>query len=300
MTCRLPGRAAGLAQFYSSNDGSKSAHRLNRYGRWEKWEYSNAVTDAFEGRRISILGDSISTYEGYVPSGPGYRWYYNGQNCGVGSVEETWWMRLIEQTGMSLCANNSISGSYCASVIQNATLTGCSDVRIQGLAAKDGTSPDVIVIFMGMNDYHSRTLKGNWNSDVNVGDADDTTFSGAYAVMVSKIKTAYPAAKIYCCTLPYTSAYSEEPRLFDYNGFSVSRAEWNDVIRRVASYYECEIIEFEHCGINVENCPFYSGDDSVDDDGISGEGTSGRGMHPNARGHELLYLEAVKHFMSGK
>ena len=291
-----------LYQFYSSDDGSKSAHRTCIKGEWSRWEYSRNKTDSFQGKTVSIMGDSISTFKGYVPEGPGYRWYYTEGRDGVETVDQTWWKRLIDQTGMTLCVNNSVSSSYCSTGVKSGVLASASDERIEGLTAEDGTKPDVIIVFMGTNDYGRGVITGRWNRDTasNPDRVESSSFSGAYAVMIDKIKTLYPQAKVYCCTIPYSSRTSSHIRPSDINPAGVTRSEWNDIIRRIASYYECEVIEFEHCGIDAENLPFYSGDDAVDDDGIEEEGKTGRGLHPNARGHELLYLEALKHFMPEK
>lgn len=48
---------------------------------------------------LFIMGDSYSTFEGYVPDP--YEVYYSkstAENTDVNSVEQTWWMRLISCT----------------------------------------------------------------------------------------------------------------------------------------------------------------------------------------------------------
>lgn len=297
LICDVPGTPASRQQLFVSDRGNRTARRTWSDDQWGRWEYPNAITDGFVGKTVSILGDSVSTYKGYVPEGEGYRYYYNGKKSGVSSVDQTWWKRLIDQTGMVLCVNNSVSASCCVSAVDNGTVSASSDERIEGLTAADGTTPDVILVFMGTNDYGHGVQRGKWNCDNIPEKPNERYFSDSYALMLSKIKALYPEARVYCCTLPYTSRSVTFRRTTDHNRLSVTRSEWNDVIRRIASYYECEIIEFEHCGINGDNLPFYSGDDAVDEDGVTGEGSYGRGLHPNARGHELLYLEALKHFM---
>ena len=61
---------------------------------------------------VLILGDSFSTFEGYIPEG--YYIYYSEnpeKNTDVRKVEYTWWHRLIQETGSNLVLNNSWSGS---------------------------------------------------------------------------------------------------------------------------------------------------------------------------------------------
>ena len=61
---------------------------------------------------VLILGDSYSTFEGFIPQG--YDVYYQGDgsyDTGVTKVEETWWHQLITETEANLILNDSWSGS---------------------------------------------------------------------------------------------------------------------------------------------------------------------------------------------
>ena len=49
-----------------------------------------------EKRRISILGDSISTFAGYTPEEAVFYDSYVQWETGVKSVEDTWWMQVIK------------------------------------------------------------------------------------------------------------------------------------------------------------------------------------------------------------
>ena len=73
------------------------------------------LKEALGGKRISILGDSISTFPGYS-NNPEYNssiggnaLWYKGDNY-ITDVNETWWMQTINRTGMILNVNNSWSG----------------------------------------------------------------------------------------------------------------------------------------------------------------------------------------------
>jgi len=48
-------------------------------------------TSDFAGKTVSILGDSISTYKGYVPEG--YSCFYPYPTADLGDVNQTWWMQ---------------------------------------------------------------------------------------------------------------------------------------------------------------------------------------------------------------
>ncbi len=98
---------------------------------------------------ISILGDSISTLQGWVPQG--WRVHYEGEAHveGIQKPLDTWWGRVISKLGGHLVANSSFSGS---TVEGFGFPAGVSDERIAALAAH-GVLPDVVLVFMGINDY---------------------------------------------------------------------------------------------------------------------------------------------------
>ena len=72
---------------------------------------SNATA---QKKAVSILGDSYSTFEGYVTPETNEMWYYaksDRGNTDVADVTQTWWHQLISQQGWKLCVNNSYSGA---------------------------------------------------------------------------------------------------------------------------------------------------------------------------------------------
>lgn len=61
---------------------------------------------------ISIMGDSISTFESFNPDG--YCVFYDEQMQyinGLTLVNDTWWAQVIQALHGELCVNNSYSGS---------------------------------------------------------------------------------------------------------------------------------------------------------------------------------------------
>ena len=61
---------------------------------------------------VFILGDSISTFEGYIPEG-NWCWYFKSpqNDTDVCDVNETWWKLLLEATDSNMVLNCSFSGS---------------------------------------------------------------------------------------------------------------------------------------------------------------------------------------------
>ena len=65
-----------------------------------------------KSNRFMILGDSYSTFEGYIPEG--YKHYYGPiprPDIDVTRVEETWWHPLCEELSLNLVRNDSWSGA---------------------------------------------------------------------------------------------------------------------------------------------------------------------------------------------
>ena len=68
---------------------------------------------------VLIIGDSYSTFEGYIAEGcaPYYGRSERKPESDVSAVEETWWHRLIAENDANLLLNSSYSGT----TINNAT-----------------------------------------------------------------------------------------------------------------------------------------------------------------------------------
>lgn len=101
-----------------------------------------------EKRRISILGDSISTFAGYTPEEAVFYDSYVQWETGVKSVEDTWWMQVIKALDGELGTNHSLAGSM---VSGNLSTSAMSYERIEKLGANG--IPDIILISAGCNDW---------------------------------------------------------------------------------------------------------------------------------------------------
>ena len=146
-----------------------------------------------QGKTYSILGDSISTYEGYVPyqnKGNENKVYYPKGD--VDSVEKTWWKMLENKTGLTLIKNQSLGSSDVSTsndAYRASFVTRCTDL---------GDSPDYIFIYGGTNDiYHNREIGINHFFST-IEDLDTTKFADAYDKMLRLIKENYTDSKIIC------------------------------------------------------------------------------------------------------
>ncbi|MBQ6902581.1 MAG: hypothetical protein IJN71_06195, partial [Oscillospiraceae bacterium] len=68
---------------------------------------------------VFIIGDSYSTYEGYIPEG--YDFYYSDErkdNPIVNGVEKTWWNMLANENNLNIILNDSFSGSTICNTVR--------------------------------------------------------------------------------------------------------------------------------------------------------------------------------------
>lgn len=219
---------------------------------------NNAVKDSetemtLEGLGLSIMGDSISTYDGYIPEGFVVFYPQNGE---VKDVSQTWWMKLLDDTGMELCMNDSSSGSTCVgdSLDIDNPQYGCSGYRISLIAGKQGKMPDIIIVYMGTNDL----LKG-----IPLGDNDGTqlveegmveNFSDAYTLILDQLESNYPMAQIYCCTLaPIGDWGTDRPFVIFENHLGLTSEDYSERIQIIADNKGIPVINLLHCGIEIDN-----------------------------------------------
>ena len=146
---------------------------------------------------VSILGDSYSTFEGYLTPDTMDIWYFEGaqdaRRTDVKNVSETWWMQLIKKKNWKLEVNNSWSGStICYTGYRDEDYSRRSFItRVPALG-----SPDIILIFGGTNDSWANAPIGEFKySDWRR--ADLYTFRPAMACMLAKIKERYPTTDVY-------------------------------------------------------------------------------------------------------
>ena len=214
---------------------------------------------SLQGKKVSILGDSISTFTGTMPAD--YNVYYP-EHGDIPNASQTWWGQLLTNTGMVLCrnassANTDVTGN---SLALDGSAPGCSIRRLVDLRGTDGSSPDVIIIYMGINDFaRSRTL-GNFTAPGVQTEGEVMVFTDAYELMLQKIKALYPTASIYCCTLLERcdmEGNTGAPAV-NLNGDTV--ADFNTQIKAIAAAYGASVIDFYNCGINYTNLSLFTVD----------------------------------------
>lgn len=119
-----------------------------------------------ENKNIFIIGDSYSTYKGYIPEG--YSCYYSDERTDapiIKGVEKTWWKILAKENDLNIVFNDSYSGStICNTVREVFTIESSFVSRIDKYIAQDffaKNSIDTILIFGGTNDSWIDSPIGN-------------------------------------------------------------------------------------------------------------------------------------------
>lgn len=211
---------------------------------------------------ISFLGDSITTYEGwsnntdYNTTIGNNAVYYTSSKMGV---TDTWWHQTANELDYGLCVNNSWSAGRVTDT-KDGILSGVE--RASNLH-NDNTNvkPDVIVVYLGTNDI------GNGIS------SDD--FNSSYAEMLNVIKSAYPEAEVYCCTLLPESRTE---------GMDSELAAYNEIIRDLTESAGYNVIDFYE---SITDWDYTT--HTYDDNGLR--------VHPTANGMDKLaecVIETIK------
>ncbi len=144
-----------------------------------------------QGRKVSILGDSYSTFKGKIPEG--YAVFYPLQGNDVQNVEETWWSQLISECGYQLEMNNSYSGSTICNTGYNRQ--DYSDRAFVSRMNELG-NPDILFIFGGTNDAWANSPVGEYKYR-GIEKKDLYSFRPAMAYLLDGLRSLYPDTKVY-------------------------------------------------------------------------------------------------------
>ena len=177
---------------------------------------------------ISILGASTSTFDGfsncekYNSTIKNNAVYYPKSDF-LNDVNDTWWMKTINELGLKLCVNNSWSGS-CVTTEDGVCKAGCMGRATELHNDICGIEPDIIVLIIGGNDALRGYDIGEYNGVCDIYDPNNKTYIGdcnlfgqAYATMVHKVKSRYRDADIYVCSMMNWKPRKHNKSLIPYN-----------------------------------------------------------------------------------
>jgi len=144
---------------------------------------------------VSILGDSYSTFEGYLQPDTNEIWYFaRQQDCtDVTRVDQMWWYQLLREKGWRLERNNSYSGA----TIGFRGYHG-DDYKPRSFITRHDNlgSPDMIFVCGATNDSWCGEKIGDYKYE-NISDSDCYTFRPAMARFMQELTTRYVNVPIY-------------------------------------------------------------------------------------------------------
>ena len=220
---------------------SKRAEEESERARIEAEEAAKRVD--MEGKYVSILGDDCSTYEGFIADN--LKTYYEAGRT-LKSVDQTWWKQVLDRKGGMLLSNVSFEG--------NSVTRSCNEKKYVSALSSGGVDPDVIIIYLGMNDF----LKA----------VNTSAFSKSYNSLLSLVKKSYPQAEIICLQMQRPATGRQELLVnWQYAQY------FNSKIAERAVSAGCRTINlYDNCEITPE----YSSKSTID------------GIHPNVAGMEAI------------
>ena len=220
---------------------------------WVVYNYAseaeyNYLYSLFHEKRISVMGDSISTIKDKIPSGNAL--YYDNTTGKEMTFERNYWGDIITRFG----AVEGIDEAWSGSTIGSKAASMASKDRINKL--DDNGTPDVILYYGGSNPDSS---VGTFDPDADYAKTVDWAKSysdtaSAYAASLQRMKETYPDAEIIAM-IPY----------YEQNNIP-KQAE---VIEQIAKHYDITTIDLRE----LRN-----------QEGIS----PNNALHPNMDGHSQI------------
>ena len=246
-------------------------------------QINDMLYNILKGKKLSVFGASMCTYDGYSNNtdhsptiGENKQYYGTPESenvkCRDLTVGETFWGRLIDKYEMTLCVNNSWSGSK---ILDDNPAAAGWRTRPTELHRPDGTEPDLIVSFMGNNDFTKERPAGEVTDDLFTrAEAEGfvpSTFAEGYAVMLRKITKRYPNAKVFLFNMAWRTEEKSE-----------SLIKYNEIIEQCAAHYGAYIVRLTESRMSRTDYAKYTCDGK---------------LHPNAEGMEIwaeLIEDAMK------
>ena len=252
---RVPSNAAYcMLSNYLGSDGKNYAFVTLYAG-------DKTIDSLLYGKKINVLGDSISSDDYYTPN---------------------YWQLIAKKTG---CTFND----YAVSASRIATVEGDGPKSFLTRAAEMDATADAVLVMGGTNDCNLKTLLGEWNS------ADNTTFYGALNALIKLLRTNFPGKPIIFCT-PIKRKYDTDNGFPDTMADLKAASATEEItmqhcvlaIKAKCARHGIPVIDLaEHSGFSALTPEYYySGTDN---------------LHPSALGHvriaNMVQPELEKQFL---
>lgn len=207
---------------------SENIQDYHLYAKWQEAKLENAY--------VSILGDSISAFEGIIPSGFTPCYCYTKAN-GCLTLNDMWWKIVQKELGFK----QGIINAYAGTTIMKAygpTWATELEVRLKKSLPANRMAPDVMLIYMGNNDALVDGL--------NIAD-----FEQSYRNMLNNLYKLYPGIQIFVSTVSYqtnkTGAAAEQ-----------RTADVNATIIKLAKEYNLPVMDFANAYGAADNALYDS------------------------------------------
>jgi lysophospholipase L1-like esterase len=169
-------------------------------------------------------------------------------------------------------------------------------VRSTELHNKEGNTPDVILLYLGINDVsyknwsdlYDRLSAANGKSEAQIVEEwmvgvnatyeankeqivpgeTYTSWEASYALSLAQMKATYPDAEIYIINLT---------RSHHHSGTEEKILKANTCLKALAEYFGVGVIDQANSEVTYENCHLFGADEATPS-----------GLHPNLRGHAAL------------
>ena len=223
----------------------------------------------YENDKLYIPKDIIEDMNNKTES-----WYKGKKICAYGDsvTEQNKWQSFVSSYFNCSFCNRGVGGTTVTQV-NSSTNHMSADSRIETIP----TDSDVILVFGGHNDWSS--------ASINIGDiktealSESTSFKSAFALMLKKIQTRCPNAKII--TMTPVGGRTEEASVNQDKQFYIRdlcMTDFANAVKEVSAYYGIPCIDINgNSGINTLNHTTYIADV----------------IHPNSEGGKLIANEVI-------
>lgn len=266
----------------------------------------NAIKDKYKGKYVSIIGDSISSFDGVCNDGKANVTiannadYYPTYAPNVYDASLMWWGKVIKDLEMNTCVINGWSASAATGTSKIAVnmLERATELHRDGGTPDnpaDDIMPDVIIIYFGINDLNGgaqndATLVGLLNKAKDSA-SKKTAVDGWFKDVAAKAAKAGSTKKgeafdnfeqVYALSLnaikekyPNAELYCLTYQENNHNNTSRSKlAKFNQSVTALAEYFGATVVDQSKDEITETNCHAYAADN--------------KSLHPNPKGHAVM------------
>ncbi len=271
----------------------------------------NELKTKYKGKYLSVIGDSISSYDGVCNDGKANVTiaknadYYPTEAANVYDPSLMYWGKVIKDLEMNTCVINGWSASAATGTSKIAVnmLERATELHRDGGTPDnpaDDIAPDVILIYFGINDLNGgaqsdatlvgllnkakdsasrKTAVENWFKDVK--EKADKSGSTKKGEAFDNFEQVYALSlnamrEKYPNAEIYCLTYQEN----NHNNTSRSKlAKFTQSVSALAEYFGATVVDQSKDEITELNCHAYAADNSS--------------LHPNPKGHAVMAKSIV-------